>query len=66
MVSLTGTIDPQYEGRLACTGLVKSPTRANTAVQHSDSAATDVELPLISVTPVINAGWEQGWPGTGW
>ncbi|WP_171163682.1 DUF11 domain-containing protein [Streptomyces sp. I05A-00742] len=67
MVHLTGTIDPRYEGRLTCSGLVKSPTRANTAGQYADSVTTEVELPPVTVTPVINLpGWPEQWPGTGW
>lgn len=69
LINLAGTIDPQFEGRLTCTSLITSPTRANTAAQHSDSATTDVELPPVSVTPVINLpGWPQTWPpeAEGW
>ncbi|WP_424888903.1 lectin-like domain-containing protein [Streptomyces sp. XH2] len=67
MVNLTGTVDQEFEGRLTCTSLVKSPTRANTAAQHSDSVTTDVELPPVTVTPVINLpGWPEPWPGAGW
>ncbi|MGW1373534.1 hypothetical protein ACWD6P_04545 [Streptomyces sp. NPDC002446] len=69
MINLTGTIDPTFEGRLTCTSQVTSPTRANTAGQYSDSATTEVELPPVSVTPVINLpGWPQTWPpeAEGW
>ncbi|MBC2875610.1 MULTISPECIES: lectin-like domain-containing protein [Streptomyces] len=68
MISLTGTIDPRFEGRLTPTSLIKSPSRANTAEQQSDSAATDVELPRVSITPAIVGQWHQGWPedATGW
>ncbi|MEU8917290.1 hypothetical protein [Streptomyces nigrescens] len=68
MINLTGTIDPQFEGRLTCTSQVTSPSRANTAGQYSDSATTEAELPPISVTPAIVGQWPQTWPedATGW
>ncbi|WP_405843078.1 hypothetical protein OG528_31675 [Streptomyces platensis] len=69
MINLTGTIDPQFEGRLTCASQVTSPSRANTAGQYSDSVTTDVELPPVTVTPVINLpGWPQTWPpeAEGW
>ncbi|MCJ1677643.1 hypothetical protein MTF65_09895 [Streptomyces sp. APSN-46.1] len=68
MINLTGTIDPEFEGRFTCTSLVKSPTRANTAGQHSDAVTTEVELPPVSVIPVIVGQWLQSWPedAQGW
>ncbi|MFF8447648.1 hypothetical protein ACF06Q_08105 [Streptomyces leeuwenhoekii] len=68
VINLTGTVDPQFEGRLTCTSQVTSPSRANTAGQYSDSVTTEVELPLISVTPVIVGQWLQSWPedAKGW
>lgn len=69
MVSLSGTIDHRYEGRLTCTSLIKSPTRANTAERYSDSVTTDVELPRVSVEcePIL-PGWPQDYPedAKGW
>ncbi|MCP2315126.1 conserved repeat domain-containing protein [Nocardia amikacinitolerans] len=67
-VSLSGTIDPQYEGRLTCTSMITSPTRANTAKQHSGSVTTDVEQPPVTVTPKIVGQWAQTWPedAKGW
>ncbi|MEU1629658.1 hypothetical protein ABZ746_31030 [Streptomyces sp. NPDC020096] len=68
VINLAGTIDPQFEGRLTCTSLIKSPSRANTAEQHSDSVTTDVELPRVSIIPVIVGQWPQSWPedAKGW
>ncbi|GAB2745510.1 DUF11 domain-containing protein [Kitasatospora kifunensis] len=62
VITLSGTVDPRYEGTLTCTSLVTSPTRANTAGQQSGSVRTEVELPLISVGQKQNSSWEQGWP----
>ncbi|MFI9506893.1 hypothetical protein [Nocardia sp. NPDC052566] len=67
-ITLTGTIDPQYEGSLTCASRITSPSRANIAERHSDSVTTTVALPPISVTPVIVGGWHQTWPedARGW
>ncbi|MFD8785175.1 hypothetical protein [Kitasatospora sp. NPDC059599] len=62
VITVSGTIDPRYEGALTCTSLVKSPTRANTAAQQSGSVRTEVELPLISVGQRQIGAWEQSWP----
>ncbi|PJJ03756.1 hypothetical protein BX264_4152 [Streptomyces sp. 2333.5] len=69
VINLTGTIDPQFEGRITCTSQVAPPSLANTAGQHSDSATTEIELPPISVTPPVIVGqWPQTWPeeAKGW
>ncbi|WP_067536602.1 DUF11 domain-containing protein [Nocardia crassostreae] len=67
-ITLTRTIDPQYEGSLICTSQIKSPSRANTAERHSGSVTTEVALPPISVSPIIVGGWYQSWPedAKGW
>lgn len=44
-ITLTGTIDPRFEGRLTCTSLITSPSRANTAERHSGSVTTEVDRP---------------------
>ncbi|WP_330260918.1 hypothetical protein [Streptomyces sp. NBC_00539] len=68
VINLTGTIDPEFEGPLTCTSLIRSPSHANTAEQHSGSATTDVELPPVSIIPRIGPGWHQTWPeeAKGW
>ncbi|MEU5761284.1 hypothetical protein [Nocardia sp. NPDC047648] len=68
VIQLTGTIDPQFEGRLTCTSLITSPSRANTAERHSGSVTTEVDRPPVTVSPVIVGQWPQTWPddAKGW
>ncbi|MFD9354689.1 hypothetical protein [Streptomyces sp. NPDC060031] len=62
LITISGTIAPDYEGRFTCTALVKSPTRSNMAAKWSDSVTTDVELPPVSIGYEIVGQWSQTWP----
>ncbi|CAM5321886.1 hypothetical protein [Streptomyces abikoensis] len=67
-INLTGTIEPEFEGRFTVTTLVKSPTRSNVAEQYSGTVSTDVELPPVSIDYEIIGQWPQAWPedAKGW
>jgi uncharacterized repeat protein (TIGR01451 family) len=68
VITVSGTIDPLYEGTITCTSQVTSQTVANTAAQQSGSVRTEVESPLISIGHEIAGQWEQSWPddAKGW